>query len=206
MNGPTIRRCTCGSARRTVNPPRSAVRGTITTSIASQAGASPAAGSFAGKKLIGSPLAKPRRRESHMGSWGRETSGRQPPAWDILLHVEGLRPGRVAGSVEGDLFDPRLRLTQELLAAALEHLAALVDRDRFLERNIAAFELLYDRFELGQRLFEGQLVRVGIHGVGHQRSCRRIGSEEFSAYALGIHPRISAVTCAATERARPSRS
>src|SRR5262249_46134816 len=141
--------------------------------------------------------------------WGRgdeKPAGGNRAHGTTLLHVEGLRPGRVAGSVEGDLFDPRLRLTQELLAAALEHLAALVDRDRFLERNIAAFELLYDRFELGQRLFEGQLVRVGIHGVGHQRSCRRIGSEEFSAYALGIHPRISAVTCAATERARPSRS
>src|SRR5262245_444678 len=56
MNGPTMRRRACGSARRTVKPPMSAVRGTITRSIASQLGASPAAGSCAGKKLIGSPL------------------------------------------------------------------------------------------------------------------------------------------------------
>src|SRR5215216_2463168 len=135
MNGPTIRRCACGSARRTVNPPISAVRGTITTSIASQAGASPAAGSLAGKKLIGSPHANSRRREPHMVSRGSQTSGQHGGRQSRdrhLFHVERLGPGRLAGGIERDLLDPRRGLTQPLLAAALEHFAALVDRDGFL--------------------------------------------------------------------------
>src|ERR1700674_5925236 len=52
MKGPTIRVCADGKARRTSRPPMSAVRGTMMWAIASQAGASPAAGSLAGKKLI----------------------------------------------------------------------------------------------------------------------------------------------------------
>src|SRR5215813_14711124 len=52
MNGPTMRRCADGSARRTEKPPRSLVRGTITRSIASHAWASPGRGSLPGKKLM----------------------------------------------------------------------------------------------------------------------------------------------------------
>src|ERR1051326_4453291 len=52
MNGPTMRRRAEGSARRTVSPPRSTVRGTIAMSIASQLNASPRTGSLAGKKLM----------------------------------------------------------------------------------------------------------------------------------------------------------
>src|SRR5262249_45044019 len=51
------------------------------------------------------------------------------------LHIERLGPLRPAGGVEGDLLDARLGLLQQLLAAALERLAALVDRDRLLERH-----------------------------------------------------------------------
>ena len=50
MNGPTRRRFAVGSARRTSRLPMSLVRGMIRCSIASQAGASPAMGSFPGKK------------------------------------------------------------------------------------------------------------------------------------------------------------
>jgi hypothetical protein len=52
MKGPTMRRRVEGNARRTVNPPRSAVRGTITSSIASHEWASPGSGSLAGNQLI----------------------------------------------------------------------------------------------------------------------------------------------------------
>src|SRR5262249_47726254 len=55
MNGPTMRRCADGSARRTEKPPRSLVRGTITRSIASQAWASPGTGALPGKKLMVEP-------------------------------------------------------------------------------------------------------------------------------------------------------
>ena len=52
MNGPTMRRLTCGSARRTSKWPTSTLRGTTTRSMASAARTSPGAGSLAGKKLM----------------------------------------------------------------------------------------------------------------------------------------------------------
>ena len=55
INGPTMRRRACGSARRTEKSPRSTLRGTMMSSMASQAGASPGAGSLPGKKLMAGP-------------------------------------------------------------------------------------------------------------------------------------------------------
>src|SRR5689334_13659633 len=59
-------------------------------------------------------------------------------------HVERLGALRLAGSVERDLLDARLGLLEQFLAAALERFAALVDRDRFLERHLAFLEPLDD--------------------------------------------------------------
>src|ERR1700684_3533549 len=53
MKGPTICRFPCGSARRTSNPsPRSRVRGTMTSSSASQEAGSPRIGSLEGCQLM----------------------------------------------------------------------------------------------------------------------------------------------------------
>src|SRR5689334_4150324 len=83
------------------------------------------------------------------------------------LHVERLAALRLAGRIEGDLLHPRLGLAQQLLAAALEHLAALVDRDRLLERDLALLESLDDRLELLDRPLEGELADVRVVGFGH---------------------------------------
>src|SRR5438045_2829843 len=57
MNGPTICRLPCGSARRTPNPsPRSRVRGTMIRSSASQVLGSPSTGSLEGCQLMGGLL------------------------------------------------------------------------------------------------------------------------------------------------------
>src|SRR5712672_3500713 len=54
MKGPTICRLPCGSARRTSKPsPRSRVRGTMTSSSASQDMGSPSTGSLEGSQLMG---------------------------------------------------------------------------------------------------------------------------------------------------------
>src|SRR5712691_2642154 len=143
MKGPTMRRLACGSARRTVKWPTSTLRGTMMRSMASAARASPGAGSLPGKKLMALTLS--------------------------LCHVQRLGPGRLAAGIERDFFDPRLGLAQQLLAAALERLAALVDGDGLLERHLALFEPLDDRFELLDRLLEGQALDVGMGGVGHDR-------------------------------------
>src|SRR5256714_4066188 len=72
MNGPTMRRPTWGSARRTAKPPRSTLRGTIMSSMASLAGASPGAGSLPGKKVMvcltlpARADAGPRARRQHL--------------------------------------------------------------------------------------------------------------------------------------------
>src|SRR5262249_9768309 len=53
MNGPTICRLPCGSARRTEKPsPKSRTRGTMTSSSASQARLSPSTGSVDGIQLM----------------------------------------------------------------------------------------------------------------------------------------------------------
>src|SRR6516225_7992898 len=104
MNGPTMRRLACGSARRTAKCPTSTLRGTITRSMASAEGASPGSGSFPGKKLMpGVPCA----------SW--------------LLHIERLGAGWSSARIERDLLDTRLGQAQQFLAAALERLAALIN-------------------------------------------------------------------------------
>src|SRR5215813_590991 len=94
-----------------------------------------------------------------------------------LVHVERLGPGRLAGGIERDLLDPCLGLAQQFLATTLERLAALVDQDRLLERYLALFEPLDDRFQLFDRALKGQARDVGVGIFGHgllypaSRSC-----------------------------------
>src|SRR5262245_33227232 len=95
MNGPTMRRRACGSARRTVKSPTSAVRGTITRSMASQAGALPAAGSCAGKKLIGSPLAVTGAAVVRPYSAPKGLITRRNPAYNARLCVLGEMMSRI---------------------------------------------------------------------------------------------------------------
>src|ERR1700746_67067 len=84
--------------------------------------------------------------------------------------VERFGSGRLAGGIERDLLHPGLGLPQQLLAAALEPLAALVDGARLLERPLALPEPLDDRFELFDRPLEGEALDVGMGVVGHDRS------------------------------------
>src|SRR5262245_423597 len=128
--------------------------------MASAARASPGAGSLAGKKLMTIsplPMADASVRPVSVGAGAR--SG----------NVERLGAGRLASSIEPDLLHPSLGLAQQLLAAALERLAALVDGDRLLERHLALLEPFDDRFELLDRLLEGQALDVGMGGVSHGR-------------------------------------
>src|SRR6266487_4192415 len=69
MNGPTICRLPCGSARRTEKPsPRSRTRGTITTSSASQDRLSPSTGSLSGIQLMAVSRLDVRRRRGGRSS------------------------------------------------------------------------------------------------------------------------------------------
>src|ERR1700733_7895734 len=84
-----------------------------------------------------------------------------------LLPIQRLGAGRLAGRVERDLLDTRLGLAQQIFAAALERLAALVDGDRFLERHLALFEPLDDRLELLDRPLERQFRDIGVVVLRH---------------------------------------
>src|SRR5262245_66495835 len=120
--------------------------------------------------------------------------------------VERLGAGRLAGGIEPDLLDPSLGLAQQLLAAALERLAALVDGDRFLERHLALLEPLDDRFELFDRPLEGQALDVGMGGVGHGRVpvCRALYMQ--SGYGvIGVRARPWAAISPASARPRGRR-
>src|SRR5260370_13640358 len=124
-----------------------------------------------------------------MGGWGRGGEGavrfrrhsKGPAPANGSADVEGLGAGRLTASVERDLLDPDFGLAEQLLAAPLERFAALVDRHRFLERNIAPLELLHDGFELGERLLERQLRHVGV--VGHRLIPKFARSSADSPYA-----------------------
>src|SRR6516225_8752381 len=147
MNGPTMRRLACGSARRTTKCPTSTLRGTIMRSMASAEWASPGSGSLPGKKLMGSA----------------------PPA-SSLLHVERLGAGRPSRRIERDLLDARLGQAQQFLAAALQRLPALIDGNRFLERHLALLEPFDDGFELLYGALERQQDDVGVVALGHGNS------------------------------------
>src|SRR4051812_2585113 len=125
MNGPTMRRFACGSARRTSKPPRSTLRGTIMRSMASQAGASPSAGSLPGKKLMRlTPTTWPMIAALTTVMPGlvpgihafllhspKDVDGRDKPGHDVengSIHVERLGSGRFTRSIKGDLLDARL--------------------------------------------------------------------------------------------------
>ena len=73
--------------------------------------------------------------------------------------VERLGARRLAVAAEPDALDPAFRLLEQLLAVVLQRLAALVDRDRLLEVDLALFESLDDRLELLE-LARGEIVWV----------------------------------------------
>src|SRR5580693_4859131 len=85
----------------------------------------------------------------------------------LLPHIQRLGAGRLAPGIKRDLLHPRLGRAQQFLAAALERLAALVDRDRLLERHLAVLKPLDDGFELLDRALERQPRDVGVGFVGH---------------------------------------
>src|SRR5262249_21667498 len=83
------------------------------------------------------------------------------------LDVERLGAGRLAAGIERDLLDARLGQAQELFAAALERLAALVDCDRLFKRHFAFFEPSHDLFEFFDRLLEAQFCDIDVPVLGH---------------------------------------
>src|SRR5206468_4257562 len=127
------------------------------------------------------------------------------------LHVERLGPGDLAVGIGGNLVDAGLGLAQQFLAAALQRLAALIDRDRFLERHLAVLQPLHDRFELLDRALEGEFFDVHLGILGHIKfpnaPLRAQNQTHFcGAIVAGIYAPINAVTWAATDSFSPCRS
>src|SRR6476619_7034659 len=90
------------------------------------------------------------------------------------VDVERLGTGRLAAGVERDLLDAGLGLAQQLLAAALQAFAALIDRNRLLKRNFAFLETLHDGFKLLDSAFEGQTLDVVVVAFSH--ACFRLSA------------------------------
>src|SRR6266542_1716970 len=75
--------------------------------------------------------------------------------WSLeSLHVKRRGPGDLAVGIGGNLVDARLGLPPKFFAAALQRLAALIARDRFLHRHLAVFQPLHHRFEFLDRALE----------------------------------------------------
>src|SRR6201995_3430997 len=135
-----------------------------------------------------------------------------------LLHVQRRDTGGLAAGVGGDLLDPGLGLAQQFLAAALQRLAALVDRDRFLQRHLAVLQPLDDSLQLLDRAFEGEFLHVGLGILDHaavpgkMNALRRWNNSRITtadgmwrAQGFDVVP-IRAVRWAATDSCRPCRS
>ena len=85
-------------------------------------------------------------------------------------------------------------LFKQRLAMFLQLLAALVDGDRLLERHGALFELIDDRFELGERLFEGQAGNI-VRRVVQVRT-----SWQGAVIIRPAAPAVTSIPAAAAER------
>src|SRR5690242_19229638 len=101
--------------------------------------------------------------------------------------VQGLGSGRLAAGIGGDLVDPRLGLTQQLLAPPLQGLAPLIDRDGLFQRNLAIFQALDDRFELFDRALEGQALHIGVGVFNH------VSFERYFGVDLSRGPSLAAI-------------
>src|SRR6476646_3838559 len=112
MNGPTMRDCADGNARRTARSPRSTVRGTITRAMASHAMVSPAAGSLPRKKLMFAPLLlapapglasdRLERLRLHRIDQAVELDVGLVPAWQLFNVVEPALDVRIFRKVDAD--------------------------------------------------------------------------------------------------------
>src|SRR5258708_19226375 len=101
MNGPTIWRLPCGSARRTENPsPRSRTRGTMTSSSASQDRLSPSTGSVEGIQLMAVLRAASIPRVSHSDVLVRTVA--QSPFIPAQAEIQGPRPLALGPRFRGD--------------------------------------------------------------------------------------------------------
>src|SRR4029077_18924553 len=88
--------------------------------------------------------------------------------------VERLAAGWFASGIQRDLLYARLGLPQQILASPPEHLAALVNCDRFFERHLALFEPLDDRFEFLDRPLERHLSNIAVVFLRHRPMVDRI--------------------------------
>ena len=114
---------------------------------------------------------------------------------DELFHIKRDGTGRLALSVEGNLFHARFGLAQQILAAALERFAALVDGDGSFERHFAFFQPLDDQFQFIDRALERHLFDIaGLFYVILRHGClylgfRLRGSERKVNAQLAAHQR-----------------
>src|SRR6185437_6187006 len=97
----------------------------------------------------------------------RGVSARRRPM--ALVGVERFDAHSLSVGPGDDLFDPRLRRVEPRLAMFAELLAALVQADRIVERNLAALKLADDVLECAECVLEAHLRNIGallIHARG----------------------------------------
>src|SRR5579871_1643179 len=96
-----------------------------------------------------------------IGLWAAACAERGARSGD----VQRLGSRRPTAGISRDFVDPSLGLAQQFLAAPLQGFAALIDRNRLFQRDLAFLKSLDDRFELFDRSLECQALYIGI-GVG----------------------------------------
>jgi len=92
-----------------------------------------------------------------------------PHDTSTIRGVERLRPCRAAVRTLHDPFDPCLRCIETFLAMLPQRLSLFVERDRIVERNVAALEPADHVLERTQRILEAQRRDIW-GGFGHGAS------------------------------------
>src|SRR6478609_5759443 len=119
---------------------------------------------------------------------------------DLVLDLERLGAGRLIVRIQRDLLDLGLRLAQQRVAMGFQRLAPLIDQDRRLKLNVALFKAIDDSFELLQRLFEAEILDIGmLCCIGHAEPLALCGGKVQEEACIRTR------TWAAAERASASR-
>src|SRR6185436_8796236 len=102
-------------------------------------------------------------RASHMAPSTQHRTWHPAPSTQHGLVLPQARRSRLQLAALVENLDAPLGVLQPRVAEARELDAALVERQRRLERQVARFELLHDLFELAERSFE--ILDGGFHEV-----------------------------------------
>ena len=101
--------------------------------------------------------------------------------------AEGLGAGHRAIGIDRQLGDARFGRLQSVGAALAQFLALGIERDRFVQRNLPAFQPAHNLLQRAQGILEGQRRRIGGYFLSHGPALAAPNAPVKCARACGPH-------------------